>query len=54
MKLAIKKVYCSNCQKLIKPREERQNGTTKFVCPVCKNPIWSKDKFEWKHFGSAE
>ena len=54
MKLVVKKIYCTNCQKLQKAKEENVNGTVRISCTVCKNLIWVKDNFEWHHSGVAE
>ena len=54
MKLAVKKVYCTNCQKLQRVKEENNNGATRFTCTECKNAVWIKDNLTWHHFGEAD
>ncbi len=49
MKTAPKKVYCSNCQKLVKGEEQKTDATIRIVCPQCKKPVYLKDGFNWRY-----
>jgi len=54
MKLAVKKVYCPTCQKLMSIHEENTTAGIKFICQKCKNVIWNKDTYAWRHFKAEE
>ncbi len=49
MKVAPKKVFCSNCQKLVNGEEQKTDSTVKVVCSKCKKPVWIKDGFSWRY-----
>jgi len=50
MKLVVKKIYCPTCLKLVMPIEEKTPTGSRIVCQKCKNVIWTKDNFAWRHF----
>jgi endogenous inhibitor of DNA gyrase (YacG/DUF329 family) len=54
MKLAIKKIYCPTCQKLVYVREENTATGVHFVCQKCKNVIWNKDNYAWRYNKPAD
>ena len=49
MKVAPKKVYCSNCLKLVKGKEQKTESLLKVVCPKCEKPVYVKDGFYWRY-----
>ena len=54
MKIAVKKIRCPTCQKLVMCREEKVNDTIRITCAECKNTIWVKENLSWHHIKSAE
>ena len=49
MKLCSKKVYCPQCQRLVKGREQLTNADVSIVCPRCGLAIWIRDNFNWRY-----
>ena len=49
MKTSPKKVFCPNCQKLVKGQEQKTESTTRIICPKCNKPIYLRDGFDWKY-----
>jgi hypothetical protein len=49
VKLAVKKVYCSKCQKLMRVKLQQTGGKSQFSCIKCDSVIWQKEGFNWKH-----
>lgn len=49
MKLAIKKIYCPTCQKLVSAREDNTPNGVKITCLKCKNAIWVKENMAWRY-----
>jgi hypothetical protein len=49
MKLCVKKIYCPDCRKLVKGREEKRNGGIHLSCPRCKRLIWIHDGLSWRY-----
>ncbi len=49
MKLAIKKIYCPNCARLVNGREQQTNGSAKILCSRCGKTIWVKEGLKWRY-----
>jgi Zn finger protein HypA/HybF involved in hydrogenase expression len=49
MKIAPKKVYCSNCKKLVKGKEQKTDSTVRIICPKCNKPVWVREGFSWRY-----
>jgi len=49
MELCIKKIYCPTCQRLIKPKEQRNNDDSiTILCHLCHGPIRTWDGTRWR------
>lgn len=35
MKICVKKIYCSNCRRLVRCREQATNGAVQVICSRC-------------------
>ncbi|MDD5082824.1 MAG: hypothetical protein PHU08_05560 [Dehalococcoidales bacterium] len=53
MKLIIKKIYCRNCQRLVKAKEQTTNGNTSVTCPRCNQSLWVRSGLNWKYAGKS-
>ncbi|MCX8126180.1 MAG: hypothetical protein N3E40_03435 [Dehalococcoidia bacterium] len=49
MKLCVKRIYCVNCRRLVKCREEPVNGRINIVCSRCGSVIWVKNPVTWRY-----
>jgi endogenous inhibitor of DNA gyrase (YacG/DUF329 family) len=49
MKIAPRKVYCANCQKLVRGQEQKTDSPVRITCPICKKPVWIREGFSWKY-----
>ena len=53
MKLAIKKTYCSNCRRLVRGQERKNNGHLELVCPRCNRVLWTRNDLGWRYAAEA-
>jgi hypothetical protein len=52
MKLCVKRIYCPDCRRLARGREETVDGKThRILCGRCGRPIWLWDGLTWKYTG---
>lgn len=51
MKITDKKVFCANCQKFVKGREQKADATLRIICPRCDKPIWIWENLAWRYVG---
>jgi len=52
MKLCVKKIYCPDCRRLVRGREETITGNTRRVfCARCGKALWLWDGITWKYTG---
>ena len=49
VKLAVKKVYCPKCQKLVRVKSQKNGEKILFSCVICGHNIWQKGGFTWKY-----
>jgi hypothetical protein len=49
MKLLVKRLYCANCQKLVRGKEQKTGATLSIVCGKCQKPICINGDSGWKH-----
>ncbi|MBI2829881.1 MAG: hypothetical protein HYX81_01835 [Chloroflexi bacterium] len=47
MKFCIRKIYCPNCQSLVKCREEAVSGQVRIHCSRCNQLLWRWDGTSW-------
>jgi DNA-directed RNA polymerase subunit RPC12/RpoP len=51
IRLPIKKIYCSKCQRLVRGHAEGANDTTKVSCPRCSERLWFRGSLSWRSIG---
>ncbi len=49
MRISVKRIYCSNCKKLVSGREETANGNAHILCSKCGSLLWEWNGLRWKH-----
>jgi RNase P subunit RPR2 len=49
MKLCIKRIYCDNCHKLVRCREQEASGASQILCLKCGRPLRFLDGTTWKY-----
>jgi hypothetical protein len=42
MKLAIKKIYCTSCKRLVKTQEQKNKDRLDVTCPRCNRILWTR------------
>jgi ribosomal protein S27AE len=47
MKIAIKRVYCPRCGKLVRTREQAGQEMTQLFCARCGQLVWQWDGIKW-------
>jgi len=48
MKLIIKKLFCHECQKLVRTREQKSGRETQIICTQCGRLLYSWNGLRWK------
>ena len=48
VKLVVKKVYCTKCQKLVMPNQEQEKTDLRLLCPRCQGVIYTRGFFTWR------
>ncbi len=49
MKRFAQRIYCPNCQRLVKWREQEAANATEILCQKCGKLIWLKEGLFWKY-----
>ncbi len=52
IRLPIKKIYCSKCQKLVKGKAQNSGNNTQINCPRCSYNLWSWSHTSWRSAGN--
>jgi DNA-directed RNA polymerase subunit RPC12/RpoP len=53
MRMPVKKIYCSKCQRLVRGQSEGSNGSTQISCPRCGLRLWFWGSISWRSKGKA-
>jgi hypothetical protein len=53
IRLPVKKIYCTKCQRLIKGQKKGSSKTTQIICPRCNQTLWSWVSISWKNAEKA-
>jgi RNase P subunit RPR2 len=48
VRLPIKKIYCTKCQRLIKGKIQNSGGTTQVICPKCSQSLRTWNHILWR------
>jgi hypothetical protein len=52
MKLCTKRIYCPDCRRLVRGREETINSNThRVLCGRCGRPLWFWNGITWRYLG---
>ncbi|MFH0846612.1 MAG: hypothetical protein V1894_00940 [Chloroflexota bacterium] len=54
MKRFSKRIYCPNCQRLVRWNEQKAGNGTQFLCQRCGKLIWLKEGLAWKYAKSVK
>jgi hypothetical protein len=49
IRLPVKKMYCSKCQRLVKGQKKGSGKTTQIICPRCNQTLWYWESIAWKN-----
>ena len=49
MKICTKRIYCSNCRRLVKGREQGDSEKLQVSCSRCGKPIYVWDGITWRY-----
>lgn len=48
MKLLVKRLYCWGCCKLVRGKEQPNNGNIQVLCTICGKLLWLWNGIRWK------
>ena len=48
MKLSVKRIFCQNCQKLVRGIEQKANDNILMSCSRCAKPLYLWDGIIWR------
>ena len=51
VRLPVKKMYCSKCQKLVRGQVQGANDATQVMCPKCHQRLWFRGALSWRCTG---
>ena len=48
MKIAVKKLRCPKCERLVRVREQASDGSIHIICVRCGQLVWTWDGIKWR------
>ncbi|MFH1382529.1 MAG: hypothetical protein ABIH70_06490 [Chloroflexota bacterium] len=53
MEACTKRIYCADCQRLVKCRQEQVSGKDSVLCSRCGRLLWVHEPTGWKYAAKA-